>query len=1061
MTLEEKVGQMLMLDFRQWNGKNVTESSPEIAAVIKKYHPGGVILFKENVVSTEQTVNLVQQLQAASDVPLLMAIDQEGGSIVRLQSGTTMPGNMALGATRSTDDAYQVGKAIGEELKALGINFNLAPVMDVNLNPDNPVIGVRSFGSDPQLVGDLGVAYINGLHAAGVAGCVKHFPGHGDTSTDSHLGLPSVPHDKFRLKAVELQPFQEAMDNGTDAVMTAHITFPAIDNTQVVSKKDGQQIYVPATLSEKVLTGLIRKDMGFKGVVVTDAMKGMKAITENFGAADAAVGAVKAGTDIVLMPEDVDQAYNAILQAVKTGEISEERINQSVMRILTLKIERRIAIIKDSHLVSGSSVSEQARLAQARASVGSKTHLALEKTVAERAVTLVKNKSETLPFLLKKGCKVVILAPYDDRLKPMVDATREIIKTRKLTGIDVKGFAYTNMKTPSDEQQQAIQAADYVIIGSYSGDVASRSPGKNWIPDYVSAAVSLTNTMNKPAAVLAIRNPYDIMYLPQANAFLCVYGKSTGPNIPAGMRAIFGDINPTGKLPVFIPSNDGKNVLYPVGYGLSYPSTVPELYKLQNDVQTRLNQINGKLEKAARQIDKVGLNSAEARNVLKKLETNIPGVVDYCTIDLKGKMVVVEPPAYHEYEGSDISQQDQVKRIQKTAQPVLSWAFMAVEGFVSADLEQPVFDSNKRFKGAISVLLKPGDYFKPFAAANPEDELMVVQKDGYILFDTDSTQIGKNTFKDPAYQRYPNLLALCSQVTANRFGSGTYEFQNQADKQVVKKRAYWTTVGLHGTEWRLVLIKKDPAVNNGLASSIISTTAERETVYQVSTINALLDGFYDGVETVGELKKHGNLGTGTFHRLDGEMTALDGQVYQIKADGSVNQVADNITVPFASVTCLEADKDLTLKDVADFKALQAVMDKTIDNSNVFYAFRIDGTFDYVKTRSVPAQNKPYPPLAEVTKNQPTFEFKGVKGSIVGFWCPAYVNGINIPGYHLHFVTEDRTGGGHLLECSIKEARLQADRTAQFHLVLPENSDFGKIDLARDRSQETELVEKAH
>jgi len=210
MTMKEKIGQMLMPDFRTWKGKNVTEMNAEIAQLVKDYHLGGVILFRENTVTAEQTTKLVSAYQEASEkYGLLISIDQEGGIVTRLQTGTDFPGNMALGATRSEEMAKKVGMAIGEELNALGINMNFGPSLDVNNNPDNPVIGVRSFGEEPELVGKLGNAYIKGLQESGTAATAKHFPGHGDTAVDSHLGLPEVPHDINRLKKVELYPFQQ------------------------------------------------------------------------------------------------------------------------------------------------------------------------------------------------------------------------------------------------------------------------------------------------------------------------------------------------------------------------------------------------------------------------------------------------------------------------------------------------------------------------------------------------------------------------------------------------------------------------------------------------------------------------------------------------------------------------------------------------------------------------------------------------------------------------------------------------------------------------------------
>lgn len=570
MSLEEKVGQMFMPEFRQWDGKDVIEVNEEIVQAIRQHHLGGVILFRENLVETEQTVRLVDQLQqAAGSIPLLIGTDQEGGIVNRLQSGTVMPGNMALGATRSTEAGRRVGKAIGAELHALGININFAPVVDVNVNPDNPVIGVRSFGSDPQLVSDLGVSYTQGLHDAGVAATVKHFPGHGDTAVDSHLGLPSVPHEHSRLDAVELKPYRAAIDSGVDLIMTAHVTFPAIDSSTVISRLDHTPIYVPATLSAPVLTGLIRDTLGFEGLVVTDCLQ-MKAITDHFGPEDAVIKAVQAGTDIILMPSDLNNAYQAVLAAVKNGDIKEAAIDQSVSRILTLKLKLGVVEINNGRLQPGSDVSRplKDKVETALAVVGCAQHRSLEQDVAGQAVTLLKNEGGILPFRLDNGKKVVLLAPWQDRLDLMMKSTLQIICDKSLQ-VDVKGYAYTDMTALNDEQKAAIAGADYIVLGSSSHDVNSRTPGENWTPDYVLNAVKFCREQYKAVAVIAIRNPYDIMYIPDAPAYLCIYGRAEGPNIPAGMKAIFGELNPTGKLPVAIPNPKGGD-LCPLGYGLSY-----------------------------------------------------------------------------------------------------------------------------------------------------------------------------------------------------------------------------------------------------------------------------------------------------------------------------------------------------------------------------------------------------------------------------------------------------------------------------------------------------------
>ncbi len=545
MTINEKIGQMLMPDFRTWEGENVTEMLPEIEQMVKEYHLGGVILFRENVVTTEQTAKLVADYQAAAEkYGLLMTIDQEGGIVTRLQSGTDMPGNMALGATRSSELSYDVGQAIGEELSALGINMNLAPVLDVNNNPDNPVIGVRSFGESPELVAELGVAYTEGLQSTGVAATAKHFPGHGDTAVDSHLGLPEVPYDKERLMEVELYPFQQAMDAGIDAIMTAHVTFPKIDDTKVISKKDGTKISLPATLSHKVLTGLMREDMGYDGVIITDALN-MNAITEHFGPVDAVIRAVKAGTDIALMPVGLEEVVTGLLEAVETGEISVDRIEESVERILTLKLNR--GVIKSETAPNMEKV-----LANAKQVVGSEAHKQVEQEAAEQSITLVKNDG-TLPLNPALGEKVVVIG--NTFINSLYQAVRDQHENTEL--IDASGPL-------NEEQLNQLESADRIIAGTYTYNVSGRSES--------SAQMQLVNQLidelNAPVIGVGIRNPYDIMGYPEVDGYLAQYGFREA-SFEAMAATLFGENNPTGLLPVTIPGENGAP-LYEYGHGLSY-----------------------------------------------------------------------------------------------------------------------------------------------------------------------------------------------------------------------------------------------------------------------------------------------------------------------------------------------------------------------------------------------------------------------------------------------------------------------------------------------------------
>ncbi len=246
---------------------------------------------------------------------------------------------------------------------------------------------------------------------------------------------------------------------------------------------------------------------------------------------------------------------------------------------------------------------------------------------------------------------------------------------------------------------------------------------------------------------------------------------------------------------------------------------------------------------------------------------------------------------------------------------------------------------------------------------------------------------------------------------------------------------------------------------NLCAASRLDRRQQMDTIFQVSTINALLQGGYDGVITCGNLKDQGDFGIGTFEGLDGEMVELNNVICQVKADGKVYFPGDEVKAPFASVTFFEADCRQPVKDLSSFNSLQQTLDKMLSNKNMLYAIRLDGVFKYVKTRSVPAQKKPYPPLAQVTASQPTFEYENIRGTLAGFWCPQYLQGINVPGYHLHFISEDMKYGGHLLDCQLSDGLLQIDRSADFHLMLPGGDEFGRAELSSDRSEELNKVEK--
>lgn len=347
LSLTQKIGQMMCLDFRFWNQKPFTEINPEIKEIIAKYHIGSIILFSQNFETKDQIKKLISDLQAAAkesgNPPLLICVDQEGGKVERFAFGRErLKNNSEL---KTEKEAFEKGQVIGKELKELGINCNLAPVVDVNSNPKNPIINVRSFSDKADIVSKFGKNFMEGLHSQIIISTAKHFPGHGDTDVDSHLGLPRINKSLEELECTELKPFETMINSNVDMIMTAHIELPQIEKNIITSKKSGKKFFVPATVSKTTLTDLLRNKMSFDGAIITDAMN-MKAISDNFEEWEATKLAIKAGADIVLMPtilrskSDViklDSIFENLKNAIISNEISEIQINESISRLLKLK----------------------------------------------------------------------------------------------------------------------------------------------------------------------------------------------------------------------------------------------------------------------------------------------------------------------------------------------------------------------------------------------------------------------------------------------------------------------------------------------------------------------------------------------------------------------------------------------------------------------------------------------------------------------------------------------------------------------------------------------------
>jgi beta-N-acetylhexosaminidase len=323
MTLDEKIGQMLVIYYTSVAYKDALDSA------IKNVKPGGFILFKDNIVRVDQLMNFISQIQEKSKIPMFIAIDQEGGIVQRLnnlQEGvTTIPTMQKIGETNDEDLAYQVGEIIAKELNVFGINMNFAPVLDININPDNTVIGSRAFGNNPEIVSKMGLAVAKGMKANRVIPVYKHFPGYGDTAEHPDYGLPVLNKTKEELFELELKPFIEAINNGADIIMVGHIAVPKLTNDNT-----------PASFSKTVINDLLRKELGFKGVVITDALN-MGAVTKMYTRKEIIVNAINAGVDLLLMPGPSKTTVEIIKEAIKNGEISEMQIEEAAKRILTLK----------------------------------------------------------------------------------------------------------------------------------------------------------------------------------------------------------------------------------------------------------------------------------------------------------------------------------------------------------------------------------------------------------------------------------------------------------------------------------------------------------------------------------------------------------------------------------------------------------------------------------------------------------------------------------------------------------------------------------------------------
>jgi len=535
MSLREKIGQLMMPQVFAGFTPHGSEADTKILDAIERHRIGGVIVTSGSPVEAAVMLN---RLQMRSDLPLLVGADLETGAgfrfdgIVRvpgyldLGGATTLPSMMAIAATGEPQYAYRAGMITGLEARAIGVHMPFAPVLDVNNNPDNPIINTRSFGEDPEQVAMLGALFAQGIQDAGAVATGKHFPGHGDTSTDSHITLPVIRVDRARLDAVELLPFREAIAGGIGAIMSAHLSVPSLTSDE----------QTPSTLSKRVLTDLLRTELGFEGIIVTDAMD-MAAIDRRFGRGEAVILAIEAGADIILMPPNLDEVVPAVLRAVESGRLSEDRLDESVARILRLKE------------ALGLNVGRTVDMDELHETVGIPDHIAISEEIAQRSITLLKNEGPILPLRGRRDAQVLSVT-Y--RRESDVQAGRTF--NRQVRNIyprlQTRDVYRGTDRASYGQLDAAVADADVVVISVYV--TWSNSSGTLSVSARFAEFVKRLAASGKPHILVAFGNPYMLRDFPSIRAYMIGWSGAESVQKAAG-QALFAGITIQGRTPTRIP----------------------------------------------------------------------------------------------------------------------------------------------------------------------------------------------------------------------------------------------------------------------------------------------------------------------------------------------------------------------------------------------------------------------------------------------------------------------------------------------------------------------------
>ena len=554
-TLRAQLLELMMPDLRFWSDDEraapppVTRLPPELAALLREYPFGGVILFRENLEATDQIVALTDDLAQAAPTGRFIAIDQEGGTVTRIAGGLEMPGNMALGACDDLGVTTTSAAMLGAELHALGFNFVFAPVLDVNSNPANPIVGVRSFGSDPARVARHGRAYIDGLDAQGLAACAKHFPGHGDTETDSHHATPVIRRDRTAFETVDLVPFAAAIAHGVDCIMTAHIVAPALDDATIWSDLAHAPVPVPATLSRPIMTGLLRETLGYDGVIASDALD-MKGITEHFGPVQATLHCLRAGVDLLLMPIRLWSParivafrdwFDAVLRECAADAALRAHVTRASARLLALKARRGIARRTTTPLAQ--------RQAEAARVVLCDDHRQAQEAMAAAAITLQRNAAGVLPWRVRPGDRVLVACDH------------AILADEAIATITDLAVGLARWSRPSDALRDPHEPVDKLLL--LTCNLTAPDPA-------LDALVARARERGVPLVMLSCHNPYDLQHVAGVDTNVLVYGASGIDqtnyserrfrlNLAQALRKVFGATSAaafSGRSPVEIDAGD-------------------------------------------------------------------------------------------------------------------------------------------------------------------------------------------------------------------------------------------------------------------------------------------------------------------------------------------------------------------------------------------------------------------------------------------------------------------------------------------------------------------------